>query len=246
MTNPVDVRVINLCKEELGLERIKILEKGSKFTPTPTKSSDDLREDINSFCRNLRLKEFFYRPGESESESESEFESDVFNEPLVRNKSTFTPREGRNENLDEYISFLKSVPLTQKSDKRSNINRSEYQALKSLKQDDRMIIKQADKGGALVTMDKEFYRDKILHILNNEDNYKMVDKSVDNSVIRKVKLHTTKYRDNLMPEELDYITNFEWKSSNFMASLKYTKVIKSCKNASQMISHIYMFHTHRI
>ena len=39
--------------------------------------------------------------------------------------------------------------------------------LKQTKTDENIIIKQADKGGAIVVMDKAFYKDKVLELLEN-------------------------------------------------------------------------------
>ena len=51
-------------------------------------------------------------------------------------------------------------PVPQKS--KSNLSPEEQNALAQLLQNDEIIIKPADKGGCLVIMNKEFYRDKLV------------------------------------------------------------------------------------
>jgi hypothetical protein len=45
-----------------------------------------------------------------------------------------------------------------------NLCRNERQALFRLKSDKSIVIKEADKGNAVVILDREYYRDKILHL----------------------------------------------------------------------------------
>ena len=66
---------------------ITLLERGLKFCPTPHYDNLEQRQqDINEFCRTLRLKEFFHnREGGS---------SDI---SMIKNKSQFEPEPGRNK-----------------------------------------------------------------------------------------------------------------------------------------------------
>ena len=52
-----------------------------------------------------------------------------------------------------------------------NLKRSEWEAVKSLKDDNCIIIKQADKGGASAIMNKENYNSMVERTLNYEIYY---------------------------------------------------------------------------
>ena len=53
--------------------------------------------------------------------------------------------------------------------KKSNINCLERKALESLKNNEHIIIKQADKGRATAIMDKQYYKERILEMLSDRD-----------------------------------------------------------------------------
>ena len=90
---------------------------------------------MNEFSRKLRLAEFF---DGTENEDTS----------LVRNKSNFTPPDKRNAALDEFIETVEKFPKQScQNNVRQNLTRSEWEAVKCLKEDTSIIIKEADKGG---------------------------------------------------------------------------------------------------
>ena len=88
----IDPKIINLSKRELDESEIELLKKGLKFTPTPPVNHQELAEDIQTFCRKVRLVEFFADKNKNDDD-----------ESLVRNKSNFIPPSGRNTHLDSYI-----------------------------------------------------------------------------------------------------------------------------------------------
>ena len=55
---------------------------------------------------------------------------------------------------------------------KSNISKNEWEAIKSLKENDSIIIKEADKGGAVVVMNKTHYYNIVVKILRGEETYK--------------------------------------------------------------------------
>ena len=69
---------MNLSGINLTNTQIKVLNKGLTFTPTPGRNNFELKADIETFARKLRLVEYF-------SDREGH-EDDV---SLVRNKSKF-------------------------------------------------------------------------------------------------------------------------------------------------------------
>ena len=85
-----DIKIINLSHRKLNSAEILLLEKGLKFTPTPTIGNPDQVEDVQEFNRIVRLKEYF--DGTEDTDKS-----------LVKNKSNFIPPAERNEALDKFI-----------------------------------------------------------------------------------------------------------------------------------------------
>ena len=66
--------------------------------------------------------------------------------------------------------FLK---LAQKKD--NNLTDEEYNALKELAKNKNVIVTKADKGNAVVIMDKQDYRDKILKLIDDKKKFKLLE-----------------------------------------------------------------------
>ena len=104
-----------------------------------------LKEELEVFGRKLRLK-WHFRNEES---------SGTFNP--FRRKSKFNPK-GKDTAIEIYLSRLEEEILgldTKLS--YSNLSREERQAMQSLRDDSSIVIKEADKGSAVVVWNREDY-----------------------------------------------------------------------------------------
>ena len=136
-----------------------LVNKGLKFTPVPRTNTTESKADVKTFCRKLRLKEFFT-------------DKPITEDPrLVKPKSNFTLKRNRDPILDTYIDYLTKYPLDdlvlQQKPIRSNLTKKEWNAVQQLKNQNDIIIKQSDKGGACVVMDKDYYHGKMMELLND-------------------------------------------------------------------------------
>ena len=78
---------------------------------------------------------------------------------LIKKQSTFVPPNGRDTYLDFYIEAV-TQEILQASPKRklySNISKEEMESLRSLSQDDSIVIRKADKSNMIVIMNKTDY-----------------------------------------------------------------------------------------
>ncbi|KAL5010151.1 hypothetical protein ScPMuIL_012456 [Solemya velum] len=167
-----------------------------------------MKSDVQKFCRKLCLREFF---GYDTSTDNS----------LVRNKSNWAPNRGRDSHLDCFIDTITKFPITNSKNFKQNISKAEQRALEKLKQDETIVIKEADKGGAIVIMDKDYYREKVLDQLNDGIFYKK--HSGKKTVMKKIK-HLIEHHPNSVTEkEADYLCNFQIKDSNFYGLPKVHK-----------------------
>ena len=214
--------------------QIKLLSKGLKFTPTPKSNKTELESDIKEFNRRLRLKEYFYESDEN-SESDTEENSDPDSKtgkPLLRNKSNWNPKPNRVPLLDTCIDMLSktakelgSLPV---KPCRDNLSKDERQALQELQQNTDIIIKEADKGGAICIMNKSFYSSKMKQMLLDRDTYSEIESNNSKQILLEIKELSKKYSKCLFKEEEEYITKFEMKTSNLygLPKIHKSKLIK--------------------
>ena len=98
-------------------------------------------------------------------------------------KTTFTPTLPDNTNLLEYMSrILHELTTSHELNNHkkafrhtNNITNTEEQAIKALRNNEQLIVKPADKGGAIVIWPRESYVTEANNQLNNKRNYKQVD-----------------------------------------------------------------------
>ena len=140
-----------------------MLSKGLNFCPNPPKINVcELDEDLDQFARRLRIKEYFHSKKET-SEELSTDESDIKDAndiPRFVKKSNWILKPSKNTRLESVIDLIRSdikhnvdvhVPKT------DNLTQAERSALRDLQERDDIIIKPADKGSAVVVMDKTTY-----------------------------------------------------------------------------------------
>ena len=119
--------------------------------------------DIKKFGRRMRLKEFFHDKNNStESETSDTNENDYETRAFIK-PSTFTPKPNREPVLDLYLTgkYLENS--------KSNISTTEREALISLRKNKNTVIFEADKGGAVVIMNKSDCINEAKKHLNSVD-----------------------------------------------------------------------------
>ena len=89
--------------------------------------------------------------------------------------------------------------------------------------DESIIIKESDKGGATVIMDKIFYQNEIEKLLSNQDYYTKLEKSPHKDIMKNYTKYLQKYEGTLTQKEFEYLSNFEKKESNFYGLPKIHK-----------------------
>ena len=157
---------------------------GLKFTPTPRSNHVELKSDVKEFCRKLRLIEYWADKNDSTNQND-------FDPSLVKNPSNFNPPSHRNIILDTYIDYLTKYPFDETCQNKKkispNLKKDEWSAIIELKQDENLIIKEGDKGGSCVIMDKIYYRDKILTLLSDTKTYTCIDNhTIEKEILNKI------------------------------------------------------------
>ena len=154
----------------------------------------------------------------------------TLNMKMIRNKWTRN-LETKSRELSLNINKIENLTPNVISYK-SKFTQEEYSALQSLKGNQDIVCKTADKGSGWVIMDKNYYQVKIVkeHLLSNA--YKEVSIDSDKNVFKKLKEHVKKYESILTKKEIDYLITFKFTSSQFYCLPKVHKseIIKNVIN----------------
>ena len=187
--------VVNLSSKNLTKHEISLLSKGLKFVPTPINVNRAvLKEELEIFGRRLRLL-WHFRNEESNS-----------NYNRFRPKSKFNPK-GKDAAIEIYLSRLEEEILSIDTQLNySNLTKEERQALKNLQNDHSIVIKEADKGSAVVVWDREDYLREAEGQLSDQNVYEELSGDVVSPLINIVKYHLTnvKLRGDVSEEIMDY------------------------------------------
>ena len=165
-----------------------------KFVPTP-KHVDQavLKQDLEAFGRKLRLKWHF--------RNENNFVRNQF-----RPKSNFNPKD-RDAAIEIYLSCLEEEILNIDTKRiKHNLTKEERQAIDSLRNDNSIIIKEADKGSAIVIWDRDDYLNEAKKQLGDDKVYEHLVGDVVSPLVKVIKesLAKIKRRGDIPKETLDY------------------------------------------
>ena len=139
-----------------------MLSRDLNFCPVPGPiNATKLSEELDNFATSLRIKEHF---GSKEVEGGDEVSSDSDSEDAYDNrfvkKNEYVPKPSKNVTLESFADNVKlDILRTAKvnTDTFDNITHGERTVLQSLIFSEDIIIKPADKGSAVVVMDKSAY-----------------------------------------------------------------------------------------
>ena len=172
----LDNLVVNLSDYTLTQTEKIILAKGMKFCPTPGEPNfGELREDLNKFHMRIRRKLFFDNIAEEDEDlarsRPSQDPNGPFSDTRFKEPSKWKPPPVTALELffrqNEVDLLRHKVP----SSKFHNLTRDENLALKSLSQNKAIVIKPADKGGAVVVLNTTDYIKEGLRQLSDVNFY---------------------------------------------------------------------------
>ena len=179
-----------------------MLTRGLKFVPCPktTCKTPILRAGIE-FSRRLKLS-YFFNP--------------VQNQPRLFSKLPFTTKSGwtpedkyiDNEVLEKIDEMNGEIEQLKPAKNKLNMSKSEYKALSELKNNRNIVIKKADKGSAVVLMDKADYIKEGNRQLSNRKHYSKIDNFIFPSTALKInKVLNTLCNEHgvITPDQLDYL-----------------------------------------
>ena len=162
--------IINLSSHELSDNERSVLKKGLKFVPYQTAKRCEITEGFNNFSRKIKLSYFFQK----------NTDQDMTKPRLYQEKSSWLPSDKYfpaelHEELEALKLKLDKIRIIHDE---PNLSLSEYQALKSLSKNDDLVFKKADKGSAIVIMDKDNYISEALSQLNKTKYYEEIPEPI--------------------------------------------------------------------
>ena len=216
--------VVNLSRRELSEEDVSLLSKGLKFSPTPTDiDRAKLKEDLEAYKRRMRLRWHFRN-------NEDNFTSD--DQDKFRARSTWQPPKD-DPVLENYLSLLEKEVMSVSPEGKnfSNLSSSEQLSLKKLKSDRNIVIKEADKGSAVVVWDREDYISEANRQVDDRQVYEEVevDPSVDLGKTINSRLNELREEDPGLEEVTDYLKVKDSKLGRFYLLPKIHKGLSSVK-----------------
>ena len=109
--------------------------------------------------------------------------------------------------------------------KNKNLTKEEYKAIKSLKNNPDIIIKPADKGSAIVILDKQSYINEGQRQLNGTKFYEKTNSSHTGEVINRVNLHVHNMlqRGEITQSTCNYLTTDNDRTQQFYLLPKICK-----------------------
>ena len=190
-----------------------------KFTPTPKRNIIQLKSDIHNYTGKLRLAECFHNAPENKNL-----------ENLFKTKSNFTASRNRDKNLDHQIDLLNNLNLEGIDIcPKNNLSKMEQSELPKLVNNRTIIIKPADKGGAVVVPFTEHYKILIVQHLPDTGTYKKLDLNIDIKIHKNLKKLLHKYNNCFTESEQKYLDQKSFETNNFygLPKIHTSKVIEA-------------------
>ena len=148
----------------MSVKEISVLEKGLGFAPTPSRINEsDLRRDLWEFSRKMRCKSNFRNEVPQNNEEVSQLK--------VKSQWNYPKSHPALEAF--LIKSEKDIfSLTPEREKDYNLTKNEDLAMRSLENDEHVIIKPADKWSSIVVWDRLDYLAEAEKQLNDSKTYK--------------------------------------------------------------------------
>lgn len=190
----------------------------------------------------MRLTEFFH---DSKSFDNSDFDPKLIK---FRSKSSWTPPANRDKYLDSFISVVTSEIMRAPEHRAfGNLSLEERCALRDLGSNFSVVIRQADKGSAVVVMDRQRYIQEGYRLLNDTSVYQRTEATVISDIERDIRqLADQLHNDDVISDDMhQYAIRVNTRPARFYLLPKVHKkgvpgrpVIFACGSATEGLSEI--------
>ena len=196
--------IVNLSNETLNELEETVLSKGLTFVPTPEEVNlDSLKYSVSEFKRKVKLS-YFWAHREMNSNLDLNYEKLPFT-----GKSDWDPPDGCvpekiHNILNELDQKVDNVRLTKD---KNNLCSGQISALKHLRNKKQIIIKKADKGSAIVVMNKQDYLFEAERQLNDARYYTKINEPIFPQTAEKYKeiIQSLEAQKIINPKQMKYL-----------------------------------------
>ena len=221
--------IVNLSSYTLTKSETSVLSKGLGFCPTPgAPDIGNIIQDLDVFKRKTRLNLFF--SGSNQDSMEQNTQSGVpFEHKFLKLKSTFNP-VGPFQLETMFYSIEQDLHrLKYRQPRKKNLTKEEYKSIKSLRNNPDIIIKPADKGSAIVILDKQYYINEGERQLHNNHFYEETETDLTGEVIHRVNLYVNNMlqRGQISQNTSNYLTTDIDRTQHFYLLPKIHKDINN-------------------
>ena len=209
--------VINLSTYKLNNSEVCVLNKGLGFALTHLKPNyTNIDKDLKRFERTLQLHYHFTTQDSSDN---------TYHRKALENNKDWWPKK-LHPNITEFCNKLGSILHDSYKYRTSyNLTKSEVLALKSLRNNKRLIIIRADKGGAICVLDKDDYMSKINEMLSDVKVYSRIhlDDTAETKRLCDESINKLYHSRTLTYKQHRFLTNFIPKCPRFYGLPKIHK-----------------------
>lgn len=223
-------KFLNLTDASFAERELKLLCKNVKFIPKQQVEDYEHMYKMFQFTRRVRtlyvslfnVVDLFTGSGEVHDPTLNEIS------PICRNLNEFSPPSITNPYLDNVLNNLEAnyvfEPDMVKREKLPKI----VNDIRAKAKTNSICFCRADKGGCLVAVKKQDYKNLVFTHLNDTSTYVKTDDTKIKYIMSKVRKYCKKYNASFHPLEIDFLTNFDQKDSSFyvLPKLHKSNVIK--------------------
>ena len=207
------VNIFNFSGVHISEGEKSLFSLGPKMVPNFSVSFEQKKIDVLKFSRKLLLKQQFHN-------------SDYVSSDLIKPVSSYIPKSTNNETLKSCVEdlemFANELPdVLNKSNTSDNLTSEQRVAIDTFKARNNVLLFKADKGSGICLLSPEFYKCKVLKILESS-KYEMLPRNVDYFVNLKLRRFVNKFSFLSAPEK-NAIVNFDYKSTNIYGLPKIHK-----------------------
>ncbi|KAM8977256.1 SRSF protein kinase 1-like [Pelodytes ibericus] len=164
----------------INLEQLIVLSKGLKFAPTNKFNLFSAYIDVNKFVRHTTIKRFYALKPTSIVTPTIDLNNII--PTKLKKKSKFYPTAYKSGALEVFEKAVMGDLCKLKPSKydAKNMTKKEMNILKTLQEDEELVIKPADKGGGMVIQSRDNYIQEALRQLEQRDTYLELKKDPTN------------------------------------------------------------------
>jgi len=206
---------MNLSKQALNPEETALLDLGLSFIPTVHKINfSQIQTALQKLIRSIKLKDFFDDDGQTPGTFINP--SKNFTEPstwVPENKLLSITTKQLIIKLQETTeNILRKYPIHNNSyffkNDNDNLNKDQRQSIIRLRNNEDILVKNADKGGMVCVLNKTSYLTEANRQLNNTKYYKTIEEPLKEQTIPKINQTLERIFNNgyINKKQLEYLS----------------------------------------